>query len=130
MVERGIGHVVLMGSAAGLVGLPHSPVYSASKAAVHAYGEGLRRRLAGAGVDVTVVCPGFVDTPMSMSLPLARPFLWTADRAAARIARAIAQKRRMLIFPWQIRVGVAAARLFPQSLVDLAVRSPRLGAKP
>jgi short-subunit dehydrogenase len=128
MAARRSGHIALMGSIAGLLGLPQSPVYCAAKSAVHLYGEALRRLLRGAGVGVTVVCPGFVDTPMSASLPMARPFLWTADRAAVRIAAAIDGRRRMFIFPWQLRLAATAARLLPPQLVDRMLSSSRIGA--
>src|SRR5262249_26494389 len=72
-VARGNGHVVIMSSLAGFLGLPQSPLYSASKAAIRVYGQGLRRLLAPRGVLVTVVCPGFVKTPMSASWPGPRP---------------------------------------------------------
>jgi short-subunit dehydrogenase len=130
MVSRGAGQVVLVGSIAGLMGLPYSPVYCAAKAAVHTYGEGLRRLLRASGVGVTVVCPGFVDTPMSASLPMSKPFLWTADRAAARIAAAINRKRRRLIFPWPLRWAAAAARLLPPALVDRLLSPARMGSMP
>jgi short-subunit dehydrogenase len=128
MAARRSGQIVLVGSIAGLLGLPHSPVYCATKSAVHAYGEALRRRLRDVGVGVTVVCPGFVDTPMSASLPTPRPFLWSADRAAACIAGALQSRRPVLIFPWQLRWAVAAAHVLPAALVDRLLTSPQLGA--
>jgi short-subunit dehydrogenase len=123
MMSRGRGQIALVGSLAGLLGLPHSPVYSATKSAVHLYGEGLQRLLRGSGVSVTVICPGFVDTPMAASLTTPKPFLWTADRAAAKIAWAIARRRRTLIFPWQLRLAATAGRLLPAALVDLVLSS-------
>jgi short-subunit dehydrogenase len=130
MRRRGGGQIVLIGSIAGLLGLPHSPVYCAAKSAVHLYGEGLHRLLRGSGVGVTVVCPGFVETPMSASLPTPRPFLWSADRAADYIAAAVGKRRRMVIFPWQLRWAAAAARLVPAALVDRALAASRIGVAP
>jgi short-subunit dehydrogenase len=129
LVARRRGHIVLMGSIAGLMGLPQSPAYSASKAAVHTYGEGLRRLLRRSGVSVTVVCPGFVETPMSASLPMERPFLWSADRAAAEVARAVARKRRRAIFPWQLAWVAEAARHLPAALVDRLIPQPERRAR-
>jgi short-subunit dehydrogenase len=127
MTVRRSGQVVLIGSIAGLIGLPQSPVYCAAKSAVHLYGEGLGRRLRGSGVGVTVVCPGFVDTPMSASLPTARPFLWSADRAAAHIAAAIDRRQSLVIFPWQLRMAAAASRLLPRAVVDRVLSSAQTG---
>jgi short-subunit dehydrogenase len=115
---RGGGHVVIMSSLAAFVGLPQAPLYSASKAAVRVYGQGLRRLLAPRGVRVTVVCPGFVETPMSASVPDARPFIWSVDRAAGRIARGIARGEAEISFPWPLAVLARIADALPPWLID------------
>ena len=127
MAARGRGHIVLVGSIVSSVALPQSPVYCASKAAVHSYGHGLRRLLMERGVRVSVVSPGFVDTPMSRSLPYARPFLVSADRAAAIIVRGIDRNRAEIVFPWPVRLTIALSALLPVRLVDrlLAAASAR-----
>jgi len=112
------GHIVIVGSMAGAQGLAESPVYSATKAAVRVYGEGLRRLLAPQGIKVTVIVPGFIETPMSRSLPFPRPFEWSAERAAARIARGIERNEAEVVFPWQLRVASGAVRLMPLRLRD------------
>lgn len=121
MAARGRGRLVLVGSIQGAIGLPQSPAYSASKAAVRIYGDGLRRLLARDGVGVTIVLPGFIDTPMSQSLNMARPFLWSADRAAARIARDVARGRRYSVFPLPLRLAVGLGALCPAPVLDLAM---------
>lgn len=118
MQKRARGHLVIVGSIQGDIGLPQAPVYSASKAAARIYGDGLRRLLRGQGIAVTTVLPGFIDTPMSRSLEMGRPLLWTPERAAARIARDIARARRYSVFPWPLRLAVAAGRLAPAALSD------------
>ena len=85
---------------------------------MRAYGLALHRLLALQGISVTVVSPGFVDTPMSASLKIALPFLWTSDRAARHIANAITRRRREVLFPWQLALGVRLASVLPQSWVD------------
>lgn len=126
-VARASGHVVLMGSLAGLVALPQFPVYSASKAAVRTYGEGLRRLLAPSGVHVTIVSPGYIDTPMSRSLRSARPLLWDADRAARKIAKGIARRDREIAFPWPLWIAAKIAQVMPAAMLDrlLAQRGGR-----
>ncbi len=115
---RGKGHVVIMSSLAAYVGLPQSPLYSASKAAVRVYGQALRRLLVPSGVRVTVVCPGFVETPMSASLRGPRPLLWSAERAAERIARGIARGEREISFPWPLAMLARLADVLPSGLAD------------
>lgn len=60
MIERGRGHIVIIGSILGDAVLPSLTVYSATKAALRAYSEGLRREVAPRGVHVTLVTPGAV----------------------------------------------------------------------
>lgn len=118
MAQRGAGHVVIIGSVQGGIGLPQAPVYSASKAALRIYAEGTRRLLRPQGVAVTLVLPGFVDTPMSQSLTTPRPWLWSAERAAQRIAYDVARGARISAFPWPLRLAVALGALAPDALVD------------
>ena len=66
--ERGSGHVLLMGSVAGRRALPGS-LYSATKWAVTAMGEGLRQEVAESDIKVTVIEPGAVDTPFFENPP-------------------------------------------------------------
>jgi short-subunit dehydrogenase len=120
-VARGKGHVVIMSSLAAYVALPQAPLYSASKAAVRVYGQGLRRLLAPNGIAVTVVCPGFVDTPMSASLPGKRPFLWSSERAARRIVAGLARRKHEISFPWPLAVLARVASFLPASLLDSAL---------
>ena len=75
MRARGRGQIVLISSLAGYYGLPIAPSYSASKAALKAYGEAMRGLHAEAGVGVTVVMPGFVETPMERDVSRARSCL-------------------------------------------------------
>jgi short-subunit dehydrogenase len=119
MVERGAGRIVVIGSMAGWLGMPQGPAYSGSKAAVAIYADGLRRLLAPRGVRVTTVLPGFVDTPMSRSLDLPRPWCWTAERAAERIVAAIESGTSICVFPWQLRLAFMAVSLLPLTLRDL-----------
>ena len=117
-VERRAGHVAVMGSLAGFLGLPDCPAYSASKAAVHAYAEALRRLVRPAGVYVTVIAPGFVETPMGAGLTLPRPWLWSAERAAEHIAAGLSRRARTIVFPWQLRAAITAGKLLPTAVLD------------
>src|SRR5699024_585462 len=62
MVERGSGHIALVSSIAGSMGVPNEAVYSASKAAVQVFGRSAQLELAPSGIGVTTVNPGVVDT--------------------------------------------------------------------
>ena len=126
LCARAQGHIVIVSSMAGLQGLAESPVYSASKAAIRVYGEGLRRLLAPKNVRVSVVLPGFIATPMSRSLPFRGPFEWSAERAAARIVRGIERNEAEIAFPWQLSIANSAAGLMPLRLRDRVLGLSRI----
>jgi len=117
MAQRGQGRIVLIGSVAGFFPLPMAPLYSASKAGLALFAEALRLRLEKSGVGVTMVSPGFVDTPMSRGLGRPRPFLIDADEAAAIIARKVERGARHIVVPWQFAVIGFAVRLIPRPLM-------------
>lgn len=123
LVARGKGHIVIMSSLAAFVPLPDAPAYSASKAAVRIYGEALRRLLAPRNVRVSIVCPGFVDTPMSASLPGPRPLLWSAERAADAIIAGLARGKKEICFPWQLAMLAKMSAHLPPGIVRLLRQS-------
>lgn len=100
MRERRKGQVAIVSSIAGYIGLPWSPAYSGSKAAVKAYGEALRSRYRGEGVEITVVCPGVVHTPMTESHYRQMPGWLTEDQAVRIIVSGIERNSRIVAFPW------------------------------
>lgn len=84
MRQQGHGHIVVMGSLAGLIPVPAMVPYSAVKSAVVTMGRALRVEARRHGVRVTVVCPAFVDTPLLDSFnPGMRPTL--ANRVGVRL---------------------------------------------
>jgi len=113
MARRGKGQIVLIGSVAASFPLPMAPLYSASKAGLAMYAEALGLRLKRYGVGVTLVSPGFIDTPMSQSLNEPRPFLISADKAAAIIMRKVTRGARHIILPWQFSVILAVSKSVP-----------------
>lgn len=100
MIERRRGQIAIMSSLAGFRGFPGAPAYSASKAAVKVYGEALRGSLHGTGVGVSVICPGFVRSPMTDANDYKMPFLMDVDKAARLIQRKIARNKGRIAFPW------------------------------
>src|SRR5262249_43632677 len=109
-------------SLAGQRGLPRSAPYSASKAALSTFLESLRIDLAAAGIKVTDVQPGFVDTPISKGNDHPRPFLWTVDRAARHIVRRLAKAPPVIAFPWPLALLTRVARGMPAWLYDRLAR--------
>ncbi len=122
---RSAGHGALVGiaSVAGLRGLPGASAYSASKAAAITYLESLRVELAGSGVAVVTICPGYIATPMTAGNPYRMPFLISAERAATLIARAIARRRRFYVLPWPMALVGRVLRVLPRPLYERLFRN-------
>ena len=118
MLERGSGHLVAISSLAGFRGLPRSAAYSASKAAMTAYFESVRLDVAEKGIDVTIIQPGFIRTPLTAGREAKMPFLMDLDDAIPLFIRAVEKKKRFSAFPWQLATIVRAARLMPAWLYD------------
>ncbi len=126
MRAAGEGTLCGIASVAGFRGIPGAGAYSSSKAAAIAWLEALRNELAGSGVSVVTICPGYIDTPMTQVNKYPMPFLISAEDAAARFARAIAAKRRLAVVPWQMALVSLLLRALPGMLYDrLAARAPR-----
>ncbi|MDR3450469.1 MAG: SDR family NAD(P)-dependent oxidoreductase [Alphaproteobacteria bacterium] len=126
MALRGRGQIVLVSSIAGFRGFPGAPAYCASKAAVRVYGEGLRGEMARHKIEVNVVCPGFIKTPMTDTNNFPMPFLMSAERAASVIKRGLACNRARIAFPWPMYLLVRLLAALPQSLMDkIAAHTPR-----
>jgi short-subunit dehydrogenase len=113
MRRRGFGQIALISSLSAYWGLPLTPAYSASKAALKAYGEALRGPLAAEGVAVNVVLPGFVRTPMGERFPGPRPFLLSPEDAAHRIRTGLGRNRPRIAFPAPLSWGMWALSVLP-----------------
>lgn len=122
MFARGRGHIVGISSVAGFRGLPWMPGYSASKAALTTYLEGLRPALKRRGVRITTVFPGFVRTALTADTPFRRPLpMLEPEHAARYVVRAILKRPRDYTFPLTTALGMKFLRGLPNILFDLAM---------
>lgn len=117
MSARGSGSIAVISSISALRGIPVFPAYAASKAAVKSYFEALRGPLAAQGIRVTVVCPGFIETPMIAGMTRGGSAL-PVVAAARRIRRGIDAGRALVAFPLLTAVGLEALRLLPERFGD------------
>ncbi len=117
------GHLVGVTSLAGRRGLPNSGPYAASKAAVSTFLETLRLDLHEAGIRVTDVQPGFVATEMSKGSTHARPFEWSAEKAARVIANRLESGPAMIAFPLPLAFLTGLSRYMPAWLFDRLARA-------
>lgn len=118
MKKRRKGQVVIISSMAGYRGLPSSPAYSASKAAVKVYGEGLRGYLSKFNVGVTVVTPGYIKTPMTDVNDFYMPFLMSAKKAAAKIYWRLKLNPSRIAFPLPLYLVVWLISALPPFIID------------
>ena len=112
------GQIAIMSSLAGFRGMPSAPAYSASRAAVKAWGEGLAPLLSGEGILVSVLLTGFVDTPMTRRNPFPMPMMMSAERCAAIIVRRLRRRAARIAFPWPMYLGAWCLAALPPDLVD------------
>jgi NADP-dependent 3-hydroxy acid dehydrogenase YdfG len=124
MVARARGHLAVIGSLGGIRALPSSPAYSAAKAAVHAYAEALRPRLRRHGVTVSIIAPGFVETPLNRDITAPRPLQMGPERAAMLIRRGLERRRPVIAFPLPLYVAVKLLTLLPPALGDFILDRP------
>lgn len=126
MRRRRRGQLAVMSSLAAFRGFPGAPAYAASKAAVRVWGEAMRGALAPDGIEVSVICPGFVRSPMTAVNRFPMPFLMDADRAARIVRRGLERNRSRIAFPLPMYLGAWLAGALPPALTDrLFVRMPR-----
>ncbi|MCU7725905.1 SDR family NAD(P)-dependent oxidoreductase [Actinoplanes sp. KI2] len=110
MREQGSGSIVNIGSVAGEIGI--AGTYSATKFALRGMTDSVRRELAGTGVGVTLIEPGFINTDLTRRTNLPGP-----ETVAAAVESALRRPRRRIVVPWKYRAAMVAAGALP-ALVD------------
>ncbi|MFI5174584.1 MAG: SDR family NAD(P)-dependent oxidoreductase [Terriglobia bacterium] len=123
--HQGPGKLVGVSSVAAVRGLPKTAAYCTSKAALATYLESIRGELAGGGIDVISIHPGFVRTPMTAQNQR-MPWLIDAQTAALRIALAIESGKKRYVFPGPMRVVYWFLKHMPDRVYDFwcASRKP------
>jgi len=126
MRAGGGGHLVFVGSIAGLLGVPEEAAYAASKAALHRYADSLRAELAAERIGVSTIAPGIVETAFfeRRGTPYARRFPrpMPAARVADAIADAVEHDRAEVVLPRWLRFPVLLQAAAPNAYHALARR--------
>ena len=111
--EQRSGVLAVIGSVAGDRGRRSNYVYGSAKAALATFVAGLGLRLAGSGVRVVLIKPGWISTPMTAHLP--QNFLFvSAERAGREVYGAIISPRAIVYIPWYWRWIMVFIRLIPE----------------
>ncbi len=118
MKQRRSGQIALMSSIAAFRGYAGKGGYAATKAAVKAYGEALRSELKPYGVQVSVICPGFVITPLTSNNKFTMPFKISAEKAACAISKGLEKDSPRIGFPFITYWLAYGAGILPARLSD------------
>ncbi len=132
MVERGSGHIVIVSSLAGKVGAPFRSTYAASKHALHGFFDVLRNEIRDRGVSVTLVCPGFIKTEISINamtadgspqgtMDAAQAGGVSARECAQKIVESVRKNRQEVYIGGREVAAVYLKRFFP-GLLDRILR--------
>ena len=134
MREQGSGTIINISSVAGHLPLPYSAGYSATKFAMNAMGKAANVELAGTGVHVITVCPGYVRTnfvanivrgneTMTVKPPNIRGI--SAERVARAVLEGYRKQKREVIVPWTMHPVVKLYQLFPSLVEKFMIRTAR-----
>jgi short-subunit dehydrogenase len=117
MIEQKSGHIALVASVAGYIGLPKSFAYSASKAALINLSETLYAELAAFNINVSVINPGFVKTRLTDLNDFKMPAIISADEAASIIIKDLEAKKFEIHFPKKFTIWLKILKILPYKLI-------------
>ena len=109
-------HLVGVSSAAAITGLPRAEAYGASKAGVVSFLESLGLDLARENILVSIIYPGFVDTPLTQRNDFPMPFIMDADKAVDHMIRGIEKRKLKIQFPLPLILTLKLMSMLPESL--------------
>ncbi len=122
LMQAGNGGIALVSSVAGYRGLPKSLVYGPTKAALINLAEVLYLDLKEKGLDIYVICPGFVKTPMTDKNDFIMPSLISPEEAATEIIRGFEKGEFEIHFPKNFTRMLKTLQLLPYSLYFSAIK--------
>jgi short-subunit dehydrogenase len=125
MINNGGGHIVGIASAASYRGIPNLAVYSATKAGIVQYLEGVRVENNAKGIVVTTICPGFIETPMVTNKYIPKgtplPFMMDVEKSTKKIISAIEHKRSHYTYPLPMAILGKIGLILPNSMYDKVI---------
>ncbi|WP_051230990.1 SDR family NAD(P)-dependent oxidoreductase [Kaistia adipata] len=122
MLERQEGQIAVVSSVAGYIGLPGAAAYGATKSALMNMCEALYPQLAASHVYLSVINPGFVDTPLTQKNDFPMPFLISTEEAVDRIMAGLQSRRFEIAFPRRMVLLLKLLALLPAPLIFAITR--------
>jgi short-subunit dehydrogenase len=116
MLELRQGRIAVVASVTGYAALPRAAAYGATKAFLISMADSLRADLAGTGVEVTVINPGFVRTPLTAQNEFEMPFLIDPEQAARAIADGLEAGKPEISFPFRMALAMKLLGSLPGAL--------------
>ena len=113
MLKRQRGQIAIMSSLSAYYGMPVTPGYCASKAAVKSYGEAMRGWLKPHKVKVNIICPGFIQSDMTDSFSAPKPFMISAETASRKIRQGLLRDKAIISFPFPLNWGMRLISMMP-----------------
>ncbi len=121
-LKRKAGHIAIMGSVAGYRGLPTSAAYGCTKAGLINMAEALKLELEAAGIKLSLINPGFVDTPLTEKNDFKMPFLLSGPAAADLIVKGLNADKFEITFPLRFAMIMKVLRICPNWILFRMMR--------
>lgn len=116
-------HIVVVASQVTFSPFPRAEAYGASKAALQYFFSSLRIDLAEENIDITIVNPGFIDTPLTRLNDFKMPFLMDADSAATKIVEGLKKRPREITFPRRLKWLLMLSKIMPVTWEKLLAKN-------
>ena len=122
MITAKKGHIIIMSSISGWIGLPKAAAYGPTKAALRSFAQSIRYDLSSKGIKVQVCSPGFVETPATSLNDFYMPGLMKVDKAAMLIYKYMGTKKFEFSFPFTFAIFMKIFSMLPDKLSSLIIK--------
>ncbi|MEZ5899597.1 MAG: SDR family NAD(P)-dependent oxidoreductase [Hyphomicrobiaceae bacterium] len=133
-VARGRGHLAIVSSVAGFRGMMKGAAYAPTKSALISLCESLYPHLMRKGVQLTLINPGYIETPMTASGNWPKPFIIPVEQAAKTILSGLAKGKYEIVFPWRMALVMKSLRILPNwaffRLINIGINRGGTGEPP
>ena len=122
MITAKKGHIIIMSSISGWIGLPKAAAYGPTKAALRSFAQSIRYDLSSKGIKVQVCSPGFVETPATSLNDFYMPGLMKVDKAAMLIYKYMGTNKFEFSFPLTFAIFMKIFSMLPDKLSFLIIK--------